>query len=176
LYISQKTWNKQKIIEELKKEDNMGRAISAYDYIIAEGRKEGILTGLVTGRQEGKQEGLNEGLNEGLIKGLNEGLIKGLEEKERIVTINMWEQKLSIELIANFTLTPLEKVFNILYEYLDKDKVMYIENLLQEEKSYQEIAQTVQMNVENVQRIIEQFILPLQQFNLEKQKQSNDKP
>ncbi len=162
--------NKQKIIEELKKQDNMGRAISAYDYIIAEGRKEGILTGLVTGRQEGRQEGIQEGRQEGL----NEGL-KKLEEKERIVIINMWKQKLSIELIANLTLTPIEKVFNVLYEYLDKEKVLYIENLFQQAKSYQEIAQSLQMPIENVQHIIEQFIVPLQQFNLEKQKQCNDK-
>ena len=148
--------NRAKIIEELKKEDDMGRAMSAYDYIIAEGRKEGILTGHITGRQEGRQEGLNEGLEK-------------LYQKERTVIINMWERGLSIDLIADFALTPIEKVSNVLHEYLDKEKVIAIQNLFAEGKTLQAIAQDVETPLEKVQQIMEHLIVPLQKIHAEKE-------
>jgi hypothetical protein len=81
----------------------------------------------------------------------------------------MWERGLSIDLIADLALTPIEKVANILHEYLDKEKVIYIQNLFGEGKTLQEIAQSSQMPLEKVQQIIEQLILPLQKVKAEKE-------
>ncbi len=55
------------------------RESTTYQWILKEGREEGIKQGLQEGRQEGRQEGLQAGIQEGLQAGIQAGIQEGLQ-------------------------------------------------------------------------------------------------
>jgi predicted transposase YdaD len=64
------------------------RESTTYQWILNEGRNEGLKEGRNEGLKEGRNEGLKEGRNEGLKAGRDEGLIEGrVTEAQRLLVL-----------------------------------------------------------------------------------------
>jgi predicted transposase YdaD len=136
----------QEFLNELKT-GNMPNTKSVYDRIVALGRKEG--------RQEGRQEGLNEGVR----IGHNKGLEQGVSAKETAVIKAMWQRGLSLEMIADLSVTDLEKVHQILTNHIGIELITNIKKLLNRKITLEKIASRLDLDKDYLSRIAEQLIL-----------------
>ena len=65
--------------------------------------------------RNGLKEGISQGIEQGIEKGIEKGIEQGTQEKQKEIILNMFNDKVSLEVISkytNLTIQEIEEIIN----------------------------------------------------------------